>query len=208
MQRIEIEPHETPSARLISQAVDLLHAGQLAAYPTDTVYGLGCVIEAKKAAERIYRAKQMVKTQRLALLCPDLSTASFYAHFSNSAFRLAREILPGPYTLVLPATREVPRVLLSHRRRTVGIRIPEHPVLRALLAELGRPLLTTSAIDPEDDEPCTDADEVEEVFGKHLDLLIDGGTTGDEPSTVLELDARDEITVIREGAGSLDGIVD
>jgi tRNA threonylcarbamoyl adenosine modification protein (Sua5/YciO/YrdC/YwlC family) len=102
----------------------------------------------------------------------------------------------------------VPRLLLSHRRRTVGIRIPQHPVLRALLAELGRPLLTSSAIDPDDDEPCTDADEVEEVFGKHLDLIIDSGTTGDEPSTVLELDGHDAITVIREGAGSLDGIVE
>ena len=208
MQRIEIEPHETPSARLITKAADALHAGKLAGYPTDTVYALGCVIEAKKAAERIYKAKNMAKTQRLALLCPDLSAAATYAHFSQKTFRLAREILPGPYTLILPATREVPRLLLSHRRRSVGIRIPDHPVLRALLAELGRPLLTSSAIDPDNDAPCTDAEEVEEVFGAHLDLIIDSGPAGNQPSTVLEIDDNDSITVIREGAGSLEGIIE
>lgn len=206
MQRLEIEPHDTPAARLITRAAEIIHKGAVAAYPTDSVYALGCAIEAKKAAERIYRAKQMKKTQRLAMLCPDLSTASMYAHFSREAFRLAKSILPGPYTLVLPATREVPRLLLDHRRRKVGIRIPDHPVTLALLKELGRPLLTTSAIPADEDEACSDADEVIEAFGKHLDLVIDSGETNSEPTTVLDFD-DDEIEVIREGSGSLDGII-
>jgi tRNA threonylcarbamoyl adenosine modification protein (Sua5/YciO/YrdC/YwlC family) len=203
MLRLEIEPHDPPSARLITRAAEELHKGCVAGYPTDSVYALGCVIEAKKAAERIYRAKQMKKTQRLAMLCPDLSTASIYAHFSREAFRLARSILPGPYTLVLPASREVPRLLLDHRRRKVGIRIPAHPVTRALLQELGRPLLTTSAIPVDEEEACSDADELIEAFGKHLDLVIDSGPTNTEPTTVLEFEG-DEITVIREGAGPID----
>jgi tRNA threonylcarbamoyl adenosine modification protein (Sua5/YciO/YrdC/YwlC family) len=209
VQRIEIEPHDTPSARLIRQAVELLHEGAVAAYPTDTVYALGCTIESKRAAERIYKARQMAAKHRLALLCPDLSSAASYAHFSQGAFRLARQIFPGPYTLILPATREVPRQLWeTKRRRVVGLRIPSHPVTLALLRELGRPLLTTSAIPDGEDEPCTDADELTEAFGHHLDLLIDSGEIHGEPSTVLELDADDDVIVIREGAGTLDGVVD
>ena len=205
--RLEIEPHETPHPRKIAQAAQLLHEGGVAAYPTDTVYALGCAIDARRGAERIYRAKQMSEKQRLAVICPDLSSASIYAHFSDTAFRLARRIFPGPYTLVLPASREVPRLLLEKKRRQVGIRIPAHPIVQALVAELGRPLLTSSAIPPGHEEALSDADDVLDHFGRFVDVIIDGGITSDAVSTVLEVDG-DEVIVLREGLGPVEGILE
>jgi len=149
----------------------------------------------------------MKKNQRLALICPDLSTASEFGMFSQTAFRLAQRIFPGPYTLVVPATRSVPRTLTDNKRRTVGIRVTSHPIAQALAQSLGRPLLTTSAIAPATGEACRDADEILEVFGKHIDVVIDTEQTPAEPSTVIEVDG-DTITLIREGQGSLDGILD
>jgi tRNA threonylcarbamoyl adenosine modification protein (Sua5/YciO/YrdC/YwlC family) len=207
--RLDIEPHATPSARKIARAIEVLHEGGVAAYPTDTVYALGCAIESRRGAERVYRAKRMDEHKRLALICPDLSSASMYAHFSQAAFRLARRVFPGPYTLVLPATREVPRLLIDHsrKRRQVGIRIPDHPIAQALVRALGRPLLTSSAIPPGEDRPLDDPDDVEEHFGRHVDLVIHGGPTSGEASTVLEVDG-DEVTVVREGLGPVDGLLD
>ena len=155
--RLAIEPWGTPSPRKIQQAVEVLHTGGVAAYPTDSIYALGCAIEARDAIEKIYRAKGMHKNQRLALICPDLSTASHYGIFSQTAFALAQRIFPGPYTLVVPATREVPRTLTDAKRRTVGIRVTSHPIAQALAEGLGRPLLTSSAVVPETHEPCRDA---------------------------------------------------
>jgi tRNA threonylcarbamoyl adenosine modification protein (Sua5/YciO/YrdC/YwlC family) len=205
--RLVIEPWGTPSARKIAQAVEILHGGGVAAYPTDSVYALGCAIESRAAIERIYRAKGMAKSQRLALICPDLSTASQYGQFSHLGFRVAQRVFPGPYTLVVPATREVPRTLTDAKRRTVGIRVTSHPIAQALVAGLGRPLLTTSAIAPDGDEPCRDADEVLEAFGKVVDVVLDSTATEGAPSTVLEIDG-DDVTVLREGAGPIAGILD
>ena len=205
--RLQIDPWGTPPPRKIAQAVDVLHGGGVAAYPTDSIYALGCAIEARDAIERIYRAKGMKKNQRLALICPDLSTASEFGMFSQTAFRLAQRIFPGPYTLVVPATRAVPRTLTDHKRRTVGIRVTSHPIAQAVAKALGRPLLTTSAIVPETHEPCRDADEIIEAFGKHIDCVIDTAQTPAEPSTVIEVDG-DQITLIRQGQGTLDGIVE
>ncbi|MEJ7602628.1 MAG: L-threonylcarbamoyladenylate synthase [Kofleriaceae bacterium] len=205
--RLVIDPWGEPPQRKIAQAVDILHRGGVAAYPTDSIYALGCAIESRDAIERIYRAKGMHKNQRLALICPDLSTASEYGIFSNTAFRLAQRIFPGPYTLVVPATRTVPRTLTDHKRRTVGIRITGHPVAQALARALGRPLLTTSATVPETHEACRDADEVLDVFERHIDVVIDSEQTAAEPSTVIEVDGED-ITLIRRGQGSLEGIID
>lgn len=205
--RFEVEPHETPAPRKIAEAVQMIHEGGVAAYPTDSVYALGCAIDARAATKRIYHARQMSERQRLALLCPDLSCAAEYAHFSQVAFQLARRIFPGPYTLVLPATRQVPRTLMDKKRRTVGIRISSHPITQALVKKLGRPLLTSSAIPVGEDEACVDADEVIESFGSHVDLVIDGGYTNNEPSTVLEV-VDDEISVLRQGSGPLDGILE
>ena len=206
-QRLVFEEWGEPSPRKIEQALEVLHRGGVVAYPTDSIYALGCAIEARDAIERIYRAKNMNKKQRLALICPDLSTASAYGQFSQTAFRLAQRIFPGPYTLVVPATHEVPRTLTHDKRRTVGIRITSHPIAQALAKGLGRPLLTTSAVFGEDHEPCRDAEEILEAFGKHIDLVIDATQTPASPSTVIEVDG-DTVTVIREGQGSLDGLLD
>ena len=205
--RLAIEPWGTPSPRKIQQAVDVLHAGGVAAYPTDSIYALGCAIEARDAIERIYRAKNMHKNQRLALICPDLSTASQYGIFSQTAFALAQRIFPGPFTLVVPATRDVPRTLTDAKRRTVGIRVTSHPIAQALAQGLGRPLLTTSAVVPETHEPCRDAEEILEAFGKIIDVVIDAEQTPAEPSTVIEVDGEN-IKLIRQGQGSLEGILD
>jgi len=205
--RLHIEPWGTPSARKIAKAVEILHAGGVAAYPTDSVYALGCAIEARDAIEKIYRAKQMKASQRLALICPDLSTASRYGQLSQTAFRLAQRIFPGPYTLVVPATREVPRGLTDAKRRTVGLRISGHPITQALVQALGRPLLTTSAIDPRTGEICRDADEVLDAFPSLVDVVIDTESTPEQPSTVLEVHG-DVITLVREGAGPVEGVID
>jgi tRNA threonylcarbamoyl adenosine modification protein (Sua5/YciO/YrdC/YwlC family) len=205
--RLTIEPWGTPSPRKIQQAVDVLHRGGVAAYPTDSIYALGCAIESREAIEKIFRAKNMNKKQRLALICPDLSTASEFGLFSQTAFRLAQRLFPGPYTLVVPATRTVPRTLTDEKRRTVGIRVTSHPITQALAHGLGRPLLTTSAIDPETHEPCRDADDIIAVFEKFVDVLIDAEQTPAEPSTVLEVDGED-IKLLRQGQGSLEGILD
>ncbi len=204
--RLSIDPWGEPNPRKIQQAIDALHAGGVAAYPTDSVYALGCAIESRDAIEKIFRAKQMNKKQRLALICPDLSSASEFGLFSQTAFRLAQRIFPGPYTLVVPATRAVPRTLTDDKRRTVGIRVTSHPITQALSRALGRPLLTTSAIDPETHEVCRDADDIMASFEKFVDVLIDAEQTPAEPSTVLEV-VDDEIKLLRQGQGSLDGIL-
>ena len=200
--RVTIEPHDPPARRPVAQAVEEIRRGAVVAYPTDTLYALGCDLQATKSAERLYRAKDMGKSRRLAFLCVDLTQASIYGHFGRTAFRLAQRIFPGPYTIVVPATREVPRLLLDHRRRTVGLRVPGHPVTQALLRELGRPLLSTSALTAAD-EACRDGDDVIEHFGEHLDLVIDSGETPGEPSTVLAIEGE-RVEVLREGLGSLD----
>ena len=205
--RLEIEPHATPSARKIARAVEALHEGGVVAYPTDTVYALGCAIDARRATERIYRAKRMDESQRLAVICPDLSSASLYAHFSQAAFRLARRVFPGPYTLVLPASREVPRTLLDRKRRQVGIRIPDHPITTALVRGLGRPLLTSSAIPPGSDRALADADEIMEYFARDVDLVVDGGVTPGEPSTVLQVTDDEQVVVVRQGLGPVEDLL-
>lgn len=203
--RLVFDAWGEPSPRKIQQAVDILHSGGVAAYPTDSIYALGCAIEARDAIERIYRAKNMNKNQRLALICPDLSTASEFGQLSQTAFRLAQRIFPGPYTLVVPATRAVPRTLTDHKRRTVGLRVTSHPIAQALAEGLGRPLLTSSAIVPDTGEPCRDAEEILEAFGKFVDVVIDAPQTPAEPSTVIEVDG-DELRLIRLGQGPVDGI--
>jgi len=205
MLRIQIPAHGVPNPRKIQQAVEILHRGGVAAYPTDSCYAIGCAIESKHGVERIFQAKQMALNHRMALICPDLSAASEYVHFSQLAYNLAKRIFPGPYTLVLPATRQVPKLIVDKKQRSAGIRIVSHPVTQALVEGLGRPLLTTTAILPGAVMPCLDADETLEAFGRILDVLIDSESPGDEPSTVIEIQ-DDQITVLREGVGSIEGI--
>ncbi len=175
-----------PEPRKIRHAAEVLDRGGVAVYPTDTVYALGCALDARKSVDRIYRLRQMDRRQPLAMICADLSDIARYAVVTDSAYRLMRRILPGPYTVVLPATREVPRLLLD-KRRTIGIRVPASPICQALVRELGRPLLTTSATRPGGEGPCVDAEEAREAWPTGIDVLLDGGPTPGEVSTVIQI---------------------
>jgi tRNA threonylcarbamoyl adenosine modification protein (Sua5/YciO/YrdC/YwlC family) len=190
---------QNPEPRKIARAVECLRQGGVIAYPTDTVYGLGCDITNKHAVERIYRMKRMADTQLLSFVCPDLSNIARYGVVQDFAYRVMRRLVPGPYTFILQATREVPKVLRM-RRKTVGIRVPDHPVALALARELGSPVASTSA--SLDGEILIDPRDIEERFGD-LDLVLDAEGVGLTPSTVLDL-SGDAVVVVREGAGPLD----
>ena len=204
MLSLAIHP-DNPEPRKIRHAIEVLDAGGVAFYPTDTIYALGCALDAKKSVERLYRLKRMNEKQPLALICADLSELSRYAIVTDFAYRMMRRILPGPYTVVLEATREVPRLLLD-RRRTIGIRVPMSPICESLVRALGRPLLTTSAIPPGSERPCLDVDEGKTAWPSGVDLFLDGGSVPGEMSTVVSM-IGDEIEVIREGLGPIEGVL-
>ncbi len=191
-----------PEPRKIRRAVEALEQGEIIGYPTDTVYGLGCDLFSKKAIDRLYQIKQLPRTQQLAFICPDLSDIANYAIVDNLQYRLLKRILPGPYTCILEATREVPKIVQS-KRKTVGIRVPNHPVVQALVRELGRPIINTTAGFP-GQEPFLDPEEVRNAF-KGLDLVLDAGAGGLIPTTVLDL-TEGKIEVVREGAGPVDAL--
>jgi len=196
--RIEIHPTH-PQPRRVHQAVDVLRRGGVIVYPTGTVYGLGCDIHQKKAVERIYQIRQLKKDHPLSFMCPDLSKIARYAHVDDFAYRIMKRLVPGPYTFVLKATRDVPK-LLVRKQKTVGIRVPDDTVALALLNELGSPIVSTSAII--EGETLNDPDELHAGF-PHVDAFVDGGWGGIEPSTVIDL-TGDEAVVLREGAGPVD----
>ena len=177
--------------------MDALEAGQIIGYPTDTVYALGCDLFNKKAIDRLYQTKGAPRSRLFAFLCKDLADVSRFAVMHDHVFRTLRAHLPGPYTFILQATREVPRVVQSPRK-TVGIRVPNHPVTRALIEELGRPILTTSAWRP-DEEPHLDPREIDDAF-PGLALVLDAGPGQTQPSTVVDL-LGESPKVLREGAG-------
>jgi tRNA threonylcarbamoyl adenosine modification protein (Sua5/YciO/YrdC/YwlC family) len=190
-----------PQPRHIARAVQVLERGGLLAYPTDTYYGLGCDLMSKKAIERLYQLKGRDKKKPLSILCPDLSDVAKYAHVSNFAYRTMKGLTPGAFTFILEATRLVPEVMMT-KQKQVGIRVPDAPLARALAAGLGRPLITTSASDDEG-EPLIDAKDIKEKLGHGLDLILDGGVTLMEPSTVVSL-IGDSMEVLRQGKGRLD----
>jgi len=192
---------EHPQPRHIARAVQVLERGGVIAYPTDTYYGLGCDLMSKKAIERLYQIKGRDKKKPLSFLCPDLSDVAKYAHVSNFAYRTMKGLTPGAFTFILEATRVVPEVMMS-KQKQVGIRVPDAPLARALAAALGRPLITTSASDGEG-EPLIDAKDIKEKLGHGLDLILDGGVTLMEPSTVVSL-IGDSLEVLRQGKGRLD----
>lgn len=198
-QFIEIHP-QNPQPRLIRQAVEVIQSGGVIAYPTDSSYALGCRIGEKSAVERIRRIRQLDDKHNFTLVCCDLSELGIYAKVDTSAFRLLKAYTPGPYTFILNATREVPRMLLHPKRRTIGVRVPQHPITLALLEALGEPLMSVSLILPGDDEALGDAWEIRERLEHFVDLVIEGGPGGLQPSTVISL-AADEPEVIRVGAG-------
>jgi len=196
---------EHPEPRKIRKAVDALEQGEVIGYPTDTVYGLGCDISSKKAVDRLYQMKAMDRAHPLAFICPDLSEIARYAVVDNQVYRVLRHFLPGPYCFILEATKEVPR-LLQTKRKTIGIRVPKHEVVCALVRELGRPIISTTAQRAGAEQPHIDAREIDEDFSG-LGLVIDSGAGGLVPSTVIDLTVSPP-KVIREGAGPIEDFLD
>ncbi|MEC9411121.1 MAG: L-threonylcarbamoyladenylate synthase [Pseudomonadota bacterium] len=198
-QFFQIHP-DNPQVRLIKQACEIIRRGGLIVYPTDSGYALGCQIGDNDAMERLRRIRQLDAEHNFTLVCRDLSELSTYAKFNNAVFRLLKAYTPGPYTFVLPATKEVPRKLQHPKRKTIGLRIPEHTIALALLEELNEPLMSSTLILPGDDMPMTDAEDIVDAIGKQVDLIIDGGACGAEPTTVVEfVDDLPEVT--RHGMG-------
>ncbi len=194
---VHINP-QNPQIRLIHKVVECLEDDGVIAYPTDTIYGIGCDIFNKKAVKKIYQLKQRDPKKPFSFICADLSDVTKYAQVSNFAFKIMKRRLPGPYTFVLEATRLVPDLLMT-RQRTVGIRIPDNDICSLIVRELGHPLVTTSAnISGEDS--LGDPAEIEEEMGKQLDMVVDGGILFSEPSTVISL-IGDEVTILRQGGG-------
>jgi tRNA threonylcarbamoyl adenosine modification protein (Sua5/YciO/YrdC/YwlC family) len=191
---------DNPQARLIKQAASMVREGAVIAYPTDSAYALGCHIGDKSAMERIVRLRELDERHNFTLLCRDLSDIATYAKVDNATYRLLKTYTPGAYTFILTATSEVPKRLLHPKRKTIGIRVPEHAICQALLAELGEPLLTSTLQMPGDDYPLNDPEEVKDRLGSRLDLIIDGGFGTLEPTTVVDL-SGDAPVVLRQGRG-------
>lgn len=198
-QFFQIHP-ENPQARLIKQAVEIIRGGGVVVYPTDSSYALGCAIGDKNAVERIRRLRQLDDKHNFTLVCRDLSQLGLFAKVDTAAFRLLKNHTPGPYTFILNATREVPRMLLHPKRRTIGLRVPSHPIALALLEQLGEPLMSVSLILPGDDLPLSDPYEMRQTLEHHVDLIIDGGFGGLEASTVINLSGETP-EIIRVGCG-------
>ena len=198
-QFFQIHP-ENPQLRLIKQAVEIIRGGGVVIYPTDSSYALGCHIGDKNAVERIRRLRQLDDKHNFTLVCRDLSQLSLFAKVDTGAFRLLKTHTPGPYTFILNATREVPRMVLHPKRRTIGLRVPNHPIAQALLAELGEPLMSVTLILPGETLPMSDPYEMRQLLEHQVDLIIDGGFGGLEASTVVSL-VDDEPEVVRVGCG-------
>lgn len=193
---------ETPQPRLIKQAVEILQAGGVIAYPTDSAYALGCCLENKQAIDRIRRIRQVDEEHRFTLVCRDLSELSNFAKVDNVAYRLIKNNTPGPLTFILSATREVPRRLMHPKRRTIGLRVLSNPIAQALLAELGEAMISTSLILPGEEAPQSDPQDIRDRLQHDLDLVIDGGFCGLEESSIVSL-LDDVPEVLREGAGDV-----
>jgi len=194
---------EHPEPRKIRRAVEILEKGGVIGYPTDTVYGLGCDLFNKQAIETLYQIKGMQRDKNLAFICPDLGDIARYAIVENAAYRVLKRFLPGPYCFVLQATREVPKIVQMNKK-TVGIRVPSHPVTLAIVRELGRPIISTTAAPPGED-PMVDPWEIKERFSA-LELVLDAGAGGTLPTTVVDLSEGD-VRILREGAGPIDELV-
>ncbi|MDR0806710.1 MAG: threonylcarbamoyl-AMP synthase [Enterobacteriaceae bacterium] len=191
---------DNPQARLITQSVEFLRKGGVIVYPTDSGYALGCMLEEKHAMERICRIRQLDSNHNFTLMCRDLSELSTYAHVDNTAFRLIKNNTPGNYTFILKATKEVPRRLMNEKRKTIGLRVPSNPIALALLAELNEPMMSTTLMLPGNDFAESDPEEIRDTLSKHVDLIINGGYLGQQPTTVIDL-TDDSPVVVRVGAG-------
>jgi tRNA threonylcarbamoyl adenosine modification protein (Sua5/YciO/YrdC/YwlC family) len=198
-QYFQIHP-ENPQMRLIDQSVALLREGGVIVYPTDSCYALGCRIGDKSAIERIQAIRNLDKRHNLTLICKDLSNISVYAKVGNATFRLMKSLTPGPYTFLLKATRDVPRRLQHPRRKTIGLRVPDNTIILAILEHLDEPLLNTSLILNGEELPLTDPEDIYDALGSTVDLIIDGGYGGLEPTTVVDL-LEGQPRIVREGKG-------
>jgi len=194
---LRINP-SNPQKRLIDKAVDVLKAGGVIAYPTDTIYGFGCDIYNKKAIQRIYQIKKRELKKPFSFICSDLKNISLYAQVTNQAYKIMKRCLPGPYTFILLGTKLVPKIMLT-KRKTVGIRVPNNNICLAIVKTLGNPIISTS-VGFSGGEVLSDPSLIEETFGSQIDLTIDGGIPANQPSTVISL-IDDEVEVIREGLG-------
>ena len=198
-QYFEVHP-DNPQPRLLKQAVQILHAGGIAAIPTDSSYALVCHLDDKAAAEQLRRIRNVDDKHHLTLLCRDLSELASYARVDNRQYRLLKSATPGPFTFILEATKEVPRRVSHPSRRTIGLRVPEHAVTQALLEQLGQPLLATTLIAPGETEPMNDPLEIRERFEKQVQAIVDAGACPMEPTTVIDLSGEDPV-LVREGRG-------
>jgi len=202
MQYHEIHP-VNPQPRLINQAVAVVRHGGIIAYPTDSSYALGCCIGDKAAMEHIRRIRKLDRDHNFTLMCRDLSDIATYARIDNSDFRLIKSLTPGPYTFIFNATREVPRRLQNPRRKTIGIRVPDHPIALALLEALGEPLMSVTLAMPGEEMPLTDPQVIRERLGNQLKVIIDGGYCGHLPTTVIDFTGETP-DVKRQGKGDSD----
>ena len=193
---------ETPQARLIQRAVSILRGGGVIVYPTDSAYALGCQLGDKKAMERIRRIRALREDHNFTLVCRDLSELGTYAHVDNSTYRLLRHATPGPYTFVLEATREVPKRLVQPKRKTIGLRVPDHPISQALLHALNEPLMSATLIMPDDEYPMTDPYDIRDCLEQEVELVIDGGFCGLEATSVVDLSGPVPV-VMRAGVGDI-----
>ncbi|ASK66766.1 threonylcarbamoyl-AMP synthase [Brachybacterium avium] len=198
---LDIHP-EDPQPRLIEQAVAVLEAGGLIAYPTDSCYALGCALGNAEGLERIRRIRQVGKDHHFTLVCADFSQLGQFVLVSNPTFRLVKNATPGPYTFILPATREVPRKMAHPKKHTVGVRIPDHRVAHALVEALGAPIVSSTLLMPEQEEPPTEGWVVQDLLDGQVEAIIDSGEVGTEPTTVIDLSGGD-LVIAREGAGDV-----
>lgn len=192
-----------PQPRLIRQAAEILRHGGLIAYPTDSCYALGCRIGDAKALERLRRVRRIDERHHLTLMCRDLSEIAAYAIVDNAQYRMLKTATPGCYTFILRATRELPRRLLHPKRKTIGVRVPSHAVAHGLLAELNEPMLSATLLLPGDAQPVADVAEVRKRLEHEVDLLVDAGSCGVEPTTVIDLTGVEPV-LVRKGRGALD----
>jgi tRNA threonylcarbamoyl adenosine modification protein (Sua5/YciO/YrdC/YwlC family) len=194
-----------PQPRLIRQAAEIVRSGGVIVYPTDSCYALGCQIGDKAAAERLRRIRQVDESHHFTLVCRDLSEIANFAKVDNAQYRLLKSATPGAYTFILEASREVPRRLAHPKRRTIGLRVPDHVVAQALLAELGEPMLSTTLLLPDLELPLNDAGEIRDRLERQVELVIDGGPCGLTPTTVVDLTGS-EPRLVRAGAGDLEQV--
>lgn len=192
-----------PQLRLVAQAARIVRAGGVIGYPTDSCYALGCHLGDKQAVERLRRIRDVDERHHLTLVCKDLAQVALFARVDNARYRLMKQLVPGSYTFILEATRQIPRRVLHVRRKTIGVRIPEHAVVRALLEELGEPLLSTTAILPGDELPVSDAQDLRARLEHQVDLVLDAGSCGIVPTTIIDLTATQPL-LIRAGLGPTD----